>query len=296
MTAQTAETTIQLADGTHVPLYADGTVAVYCKRCGGCGRYSYCQRWADMCFGCEGKGIVGREPREDAERRARRRAKERDRKIREIEQAVAENERRFAEWAATRVELVEALRAVDVEEESWTFLRELADHVQRGFILTEAQEAGIRKALAKRAEQEAKRAEEAANAQPVPTGRVVVEGEILTVKEQLSDYGVTWKMLVRDDRGFRVWGTIPAALGDADKGYRVRFTARLEPKAGEETFGFFTRPTKAEILSAPERPSEPCYVSGCGGTVTDPTHKLCDKHSEEWHEANNARWAVTLHD
>src|ERR1017187_656491 len=29
-----------------------------CSRCGGCGRYSYCQRFGDTCFKCSGVGKV----------------------------------------------------------------------------------------------------------------------------------------------------------------------------------------------------------------------------------------------
>ena len=29
-----------------------------CGRCGGCGRYSYCQMYGDTCFKCEGRGVV----------------------------------------------------------------------------------------------------------------------------------------------------------------------------------------------------------------------------------------------
>jgi hypothetical protein len=29
-----------------------------CGRCGGCGEYSYCQRFGTECFGCHGKGTV----------------------------------------------------------------------------------------------------------------------------------------------------------------------------------------------------------------------------------------------
>jgi hypothetical protein len=29
-----------------------------CTRCGGCGRFSYCQMYGDLCFGCSGRGVV----------------------------------------------------------------------------------------------------------------------------------------------------------------------------------------------------------------------------------------------
>lgn len=245
----TYDNMITLADGLSVPLFADGTVGVYCKRCGGSGRYNWCQRWADMCFGCEGKGVVGREPREEAERKAVNRKKAAERAARKIAEKAEEQKRVFAEWASARTDLVEALQAIDRDNETWAFLRDLAERVQFGWTLSEAQEQGVRKALETRKAQEQNRAEEKENAVAVPEGRLQVEGEILTIKEQESQYGITVKMLVRDDRGFKVWGTLPLSLGDVDKGSRVRFVARLQRSEKDETFGFFSRPTKAEDIT-----------------------------------------------
>lgn len=98
-------------------------------------------------------------------------------------------------------------------------------------------------AAAAKAAQEAER--DAAD--PCPTGRVVITGEVLSTKLQESYYGSTWKMLVKDDRGFKVWGSIPSSL-DASRGCRVTFTAAIEPSNDDDKFGFYKRPTKAEIL------------------------------------------------
>lgn len=99
---------------------------------------------------------------------------------------------------------------------------------------------------------EAERAErdriEAENASPVVEGRIVVEGQVLATRWQESDYGATKKMLVRDDRGFKVWGTVPSAILDIEREDRVRFTATVEQSNDDETFGFYKRPSKAECL------------------------------------------------
>ena len=84
-------------------------------------------------------------------------------------------------------------------------------------------------------------------AEPCPTGRVEITGEILTIKLQEGYYGDTWKMLVKDDRGFKVWGSIPSSL-HASRGVRVSFMAAVEPSADDDKFGFFKRPTKAVNL------------------------------------------------
>jgi len=84
-------------------------------------------------------------------------------------------------------------------------------------------------------------------AEPCPTGRVEITGEILATKLQESYYGDTWKMLVKDDRGFKVWGSIPSSL-HASRGARVTFMAAVEPSRDDDKFGFYKRPTKAVNL------------------------------------------------
>ena len=80
-------------------------------------------------------------------------------------------------------------------------------------------------------------------------GRVVVEGEIVALKEVETDFGLATRILVKTDAGWVVWGTRPSSIDDAERGDRVRFACRIA--AGDERgFGFFSRPTKAERLTA----------------------------------------------
>ena len=94
------------------------------------------------------------------------------------------------------------------------------------------------------------KAAEAGEVEPVPTGRVVITGEVIGISERYSDYGVTYKLTVKDDRGFKVWVTRPAAISDADRGDRVTLTATVEPSSDDKYFGFGKRPTKASVLAA----------------------------------------------
>lgn len=92
----------------------------------------------------------------------------------------------------------------------------------------------------------------------VVTGKKVeITGEILTAKFQDSNYGGAYKMLVRDDRGFKVWGTVPSAIVEGVeatqpigvlKGERITFLATVEASKDDETFGFTKRPRKATLL------------------------------------------------
>lgn len=93
------------------------------------------------------------------------------------------------------------------------------------------------------------RAAQEALARPVVGGQgVTVEGEVVSVKWHDNDYGGKLVMTVKDDRGFLVWGTVPAAIDSVERGQRVRFVANVEASDRDETFGFFRRPRKATIV------------------------------------------------
>jgi hypothetical protein len=119
---------------------------------------------------------------------------------------------------------------------------------------------------AQRAAEEARRA----NAESIPVGKVEVEGVVVSTRLVESDFGRTLKMKVVSDAGWSVWGSVPKALlgswewvdGDpvttnapVEIGDRVRFTATIEPSEDDRLFGYFKRPTKAEII---ERASVSC--------------------------------------
>lgn len=108
--------------------------------------------------------------------------------------------------------------------------------------------------IAKLHEIKAQREEREATRRPVVTGKAIqIEGEVISKKEHFSYYGhreqMTYKMVVRDDRGFKVWGSVPSAL-DVAKGDRVRFIADIDASDREDSFdfGFFKRPRKAELV------------------------------------------------
>lgn len=103
----------------------------------------------------------------------------------------------------------------------------------------------------------AKRAFEALSASPVVEGKdVQITGEVLSIKFQDNAYGGRLVMTVKDDRGFKVWGSVPTSLklGQRDDegrltGQRVSFIASVEKSDRDETFGFFKRPRKAQVVS-----------------------------------------------
>ncbi|GAC1521668.1 MAG: hypothetical protein NVS3B1_06180 [Marmoricola sp.] len=138
------------------------------------------------------------------------------------------------------------------------FLSDIGDKILQGVELSPRQiEAAIRvhaqqiefaqRKAARDAEEAAAKA--AGLIEPAPTGKTVVTGTVLTTKLQESQYGNTWKMLVKDDRGFKVWCSIPVAIADAAKDMRVTFSITLEPSKDDPYFSFGKRPTQAAFLT-----------------------------------------------
>ena len=138
----------------------------------------------------------------------------------------------------------------------------------------------VRKTMERRADKLAE-----AEAHPVVTGRQVVTGEIVSAKVKESDFGLAFKILVKDDRGFKVYASIPKAQADeacvefndqidkdgysrydfgpecwflgtddgkyaGGKGRRITFTATIEASKDDKSFGFGSRPTKGSWLAA----------------------------------------------
>lgn len=141
------------------------------------------------------------------------------------------------------------------------FIANMRDALHEWGRLTENQEAAVRKAMARAEKREVERNAEWEAAADCPEGRVEVTGVILSVDIRETAFGSQWKMLVRDDSGFKVWGSIPQKLkeqtetflnhqffdGTDLKGKRVSFIAAITPSKDDQKFGFLKRPTKAKL-------------------------------------------------
>lgn len=92
-------------------------------------------------------------------------------------------------------------------------------------------------------------------AEPIVDGKQVITGDVISIKWQESDYGYTLKMLVKDERGFKVYGTAPKAIKDSVDDYddlldkKVTFSAVVSASRDDEKFGFYYKPTKAAIAA-----------------------------------------------
>ena len=139
------------------------------------------------------------------------------------------------------------------------FIANMRDALHEWGRLTENQEAAVRKAMARAEKREVERNAEWEAAADCPEGRVEVTGVIISTDIRDTSFGMQWKMLVRDDSGFKVWGSIPSKLhepaeedgqfvtGQELKGKRVSFTAAITPSEDDQKFGFLKRPTKAKL-------------------------------------------------
>lgn len=225
----------------------DTRVTQSCGKCGGHGRISeYANVEGGRCFECQGQGswqvTVGtlRRRHRDLINRQNRALLAQARQ----DQEVSEKLDAF-ELANPGV----ADQVATMADAGNVFADSLDSALRRYGSLTERQVTAFQDMVARDAQAKAERAA----ATPVPAGRQVVTGRVISVKWADNHYAYngtgSWKMTVQDERGFRVFGTVPAALGgDSVKGAMVTFTGTLEQSQDDNLFGFFKRPTKASLV------------------------------------------------
>lgn len=226
-----------------------------CRRCGGAGGWS---GWPDFtCYDCGGNGR-GRMQHLKVYSKAKNAKLDAAQAKRDAKRQAA-----FAAKCAARQASVDAASIVFLKEHGplISALKNFSDSVKfaasliKSFTefgsLTDNQIAAAQAFVAKE------------TARPAPAavieGRIEITGEVISSKVQYSDYGKTPKMLVLDDRGFKVWGTVPKDVpgerNDEDewlatRGTRVTFTATVSRSDNDKTFGFFKRPTQAKIVES----------------------------------------------
>jgi hypothetical protein len=81
-----------------------------------------------------------------------------------------------------------------------------------------------------------------------PSGETLVRGEIVSAKVVDGLFGKSPKIMVVDDRGFKVWMTRPGSIGAAPKGSRIELVARLEPSDSDPCFAIGKYPKKAAVI------------------------------------------------
>lgn len=101
---------------------------------------------------------------------------------------------------------------------------------------------------------EAERQAEKEAAEPIPFDNVrgTIKGKVLSVKQVDSDFGMMTKILVVADEGWKVYGSAPSSLlrEGLERGCFVKFDAKVTVSKDDAKFGFFSRPTKAALISS----------------------------------------------
>jgi hypothetical protein len=232
------------ADETHTTLP--------CTRCGGSGVF----RPFGTCFKCGGNGKGRKAKLYTEEQEQRRKQREADKAEARRQEAEAEARRLEQAFAATLEDDPALANAYEHAAGNRIVADIMGKHRHWGSISDK------QRALVIRLGDEA--FEQATNPKPpVEEGRRTIEGRVLGVKEHVGDYGFAWKMRVQLEDGSVLYGTVPASLERLGycpeqarddtpdtflPGRTVRFTGTV--KAGREGgFGFFSRPTKAELVA-----------------------------------------------
>lgn len=95
-----------------------------------------------------------------------------------------------------------------------------------------------------------KRAEIDAARPEAPEGRVVVKGQVLSVKFNDDSMFPAWKMTVQHVDGWMVYCSVPASLDEAKRGDEVEFTVTLKRSEDKPYMAFGSRPTKGAVTKA----------------------------------------------
>lgn len=202
-----------------------GAVTYGCLQCKGTGRYSFLVSSA----------------RATARRRAETAVSEHER-VKNLMAAYADFNVAHGATAAALEDAGASLRDGDPLKYS---MRDLLEEVQTITILTIDRGAWILKAES--ALEQLQQRED--SKRPVPVGRTQLTGTTLSFKRVENRYGSTLKMLVGSE-GWKVWGSVPAALSGVSRGDLIEFEATVVASDDDPAFGFFSRPTKARLIEA----------------------------------------------
>jgi hypothetical protein len=101
----------------------------------------------------------------------------------------------------------------------------------------------------RQARREAQDAEYAA-ATNAPTGRVVVRGTVLSVKDKYSNWGETRKILVKTIEGWKVYLTASYDLYEVRRGDEIEVKVTVKPSDDDPKFAWGSRPNGGQILVA----------------------------------------------
>ncbi len=248
-----------------------------CHRCGGAGwgGGAWLRLEGGKCFNCSGRGMIPYsfskdrvkraaaewttgvkvakkvkvvDPAKEEAKRQANLAKMEAERAKDAAAATAKEDALEASWLEQHPNLADAYRYCLETEGVWQGAKDIAGKVRIFGALSEKQAAVLEREFSNRAA--------TTETTDAPSGKQVITGEILSTKFVDNAFNGAIKMLVRDDRGFKVYGTRPTSLDGAQRGCRVTFSATLEVSKDDTTFAFFSRPTKGALLSSPDQAND----------------------------------------
>jgi len=161
------------------------------------------------------------------------------------------NTQNTQDWREEHEDLISWLDAQD--DDSHDFIFSMKEALARWGALTPKQTAAIEKWRTRSIEREQTREQETDRfgVRPaLPEGHRAIEGLVISTKWKDTRYGPAYKMLILEDDGNKVFGTVPANLPHSAEivNERIFLVATVTRSDRDEHFGFFSRPTGAELL------------------------------------------------
>ena len=84
----------------------------------------------------------------------------------------------------------------------------------------------------------------------ISEGKYEFAGTVVTIKLHESRFGYIQKMIVESPSGNKLWGTLPTKYVESiEVGSKIKLTATVKRAPDSDHFGFFSRPSKVEIIN-----------------------------------------------
>jgi len=134
-------------------------------------------------------------------------------------------------------------------EGSNPFIKDVLNNVKKFNMATAKQIAAVVKVAKQDADRAEKNKARLARALPIKEGNGEVIGQVVSIKSYESNWSAyTYKMLIEDFKGYRIFGTVPKFFLDEEVkvGDFVQFDAKLRQK--ELGFGFFSYPKRGVFV------------------------------------------------
>lgn len=227
-------------------------ITFLCGKCGGKGYiFYYSYHDGGICYECQ--ALPERMEYDVTVAELRRRDRERvNRRNREILKSAEERvaiSKRLEDFKVAHPGMYERLEGLSYNNR---FASSLFSYLDSRGELTDRQFESVLGLFEKDDEFKAERE----NSIPVPEGKETITGVVAHVKYVDNPFSYSGgripKIVVKDNRGFKVYGTAPKALLEDDReelvGKEVTFVATLNQSDDDESFGFYSRPSKAKFI------------------------------------------------